>query len=120
MSYMQPEALGWRPLLQSWLQQLPPSFTAADAKPPLNADGSEPTEGASAAFAAAAYAKSTAAMYSTLFDWLIDPALSVLRTQCRCGIALNDVSLVAGTLRLLRAFLDQLDEASEEEGCVCV
>eukprot|EP00906_Rhabdomonas_costata_P002297 RCo003671 len=89
MIYLEPEAMGWRPLFQSWLQALPEQWAASPK---------------------------AAEILKTLFEWLIDPSLEFTRKQCKKTMAsVNDVTLVAGTLKLLRTFLADPREATTGE-----
>eukprot|EP01012_Entosiphon_sulcatum_P032727 TRINITY_DN4157_c0_g1_i1.p1 TRINITY_DN4157_c0_g1~~TRINITY_DN4157_c0_g1_i1.p1 ORF type:complete len:4195 (-),score=848.52 TRINITY_DN4157_c0_g1_i1:38-11479(-) len=84
MIYMEPDALGWRPLFTSWLNTLPENVKSAE-KP--------------------------IALLRVLFEWLIDPALEFVKKQCKRVMNLmNDVTLVAAMLKLLRTFLVSFEE----------
>lgn len=84
MIYVEPNAMGWRPLTTSWLNRLP--GTLADN------GGREVLE--------------------SLMDWLFDPSLNFIRLQCRQMIPVSEMCRVQSTLRFLEALIFGL--ASEE------
>eukprot|EP00955_Chlamydomonas_euryale_P005823 62050-Chlamydomonas_euryale.AAC.1 len=85
MVYVQPDLLGWRPVMTSWLSTLPAGVTNAHK-----------------------------ACITSLFDWLVPPALRVATKMLRQPQAMQDINLVVSLMRLLTAHLDDFaDPASE-------
>jgi len=77
MVYMEPSQLGWRPLLASWLEALPPTVSETDKT-----------------------------LLQDLFEWLVEPCLFFVRKSCRAPVPAQDINLVQGLMRLLLAHLD--------------
>jgi hypothetical protein len=77
MVYMEPHSLGWEPLMESWLQQLPP-----------NVDQSQKD------------------LLLALFAWFLDPILWYLRKDCRSPVPTMDIMLARACMRLIEAHLD--------------
>ena len=59
MIYLEPTTLGWRPIMKSWIHQLPPVLTK---------DNSE--------------------LIVDLFEWLVDPCLRFVHKNCKVCIKL--------------------------------
>eukprot|EP00667_Euglena_gracilis_P000033 EG_transcript_33 len=95
MIYMEPEALGWRPLFRSWLNTLPDSLKAS----PL-----------------------AGSLLTTLFEQFVDPALEFSKQKCKRTMSpVNDVTVIAGMLRLLGTFMPDVakprgGDSTEEDG----
>lgn len=69
---------GWRPVLLSWLEALPPAFPDGHKEALLR-----------------------------LFDWLVPPCLRLVAKQLPAVLRMVDINLVASTMRLLDAHLDE-------------
>eukprot|EP00775_Hariotina_reticulata_P006671 gene6671-6895_t len=83
MVYVQPDLLGWRPVVQSWLAELPASITEAHK-----------------------------AQLLALFDWLIPPCLRVAMKQTKAVLPMVDINLVCSCMRLLDCHLDEFKTQS--------
>jgi dynein heavy chain len=78
MVYVQPDLLGWRPVVQSWLTALPSGITPA-----------------------------CKAQLLALFDWLIPPCLRVAMKQTKAVLPMVDINLVCSCMKLLDSHLDE-------------
>ncbi|GLC77190.1 hypothetical protein PLESTF_001896200 [Pleodorina starrii] len=76
MVYMQPSLLGWRPVVQSWMNALPP-VVPQDLKDHLN----------------------------MLLEWLLPPCLRLVGKDCVQPVACQDINMVTSLTRLLQALL---------------
>jgi len=77
MVYMEPHQLGWKPLMVSWLQNLPPNVDKAQK------DSLE-----------------------VLFNWFLDPILWYLRRDCRSPVPTMDIMLARACMRMIEAHMD--------------
>jgi len=82
MVYVQPDLLGWRPVLDSWLHALPAGFTEKHKE-----------------------------QLSALFDWLMPPCLRIALKLVRAPLPMQDINLAASCMRLLEAHLDDFLKA---------
>eukprot|EP00878_Enallax_costatus_P023702 GHUV01025236.1.p1 GENE.GHUV01025236.1~~GHUV01025236.1.p1 ORF type:complete len:118 (-),score=27.73 GHUV01025236.1:702-1055(-) len=78
MVYVQPDLLGWRPVLMSWLAALPPSISEAHKSQVL-----------------------------ALFDWLVPPCLRIATKLAKAVLPMVDINLVCSCMRLLDSHLDE-------------
>lgn len=85
MVYMEPNQLGWRPLLVSWLATLP-----------------------------AAIEETQRQLLTELFDWMLDPVLWYLRRTCRSPVPTTDIMLARGVMRLIEAHCDSWCDTPEQ------
>ncbi|GIL46228.1 hypothetical protein Vafri_3260 [Volvox africanus] len=76
MVYMQPSLLGWRPVVQSWMNTLPAVVTQ-EIKEHLN----------------------------NLLEWLIPPCLRLVGKDCVQPVACQDINMTMSLTRLLQALL---------------
>jgi len=76
MVYQQPESLGWRCMVVSWLNTLPPGFDDKARK-----------------------------RLETLVDWLVPPALRVVRSECTQYVPSADSAMLRNLLSLFDALL---------------
>lgn len=77
MIYVEPLALGWRPLATSWLDSLPESMTLGEGRKALQ----------------------------DLFDWLFDPCLEFIQANCRQLIPISAMCSIKSTLDFLSALI---------------
>ncbi|XP_067302544.1 dynein axonemal heavy chain 12 [Pseudorasbora parva] len=77
MIYMEPSQLGWSPLVLSWMRTLPEPLQAED----------------------------NSTLLQQLFEWLLPPALALLRKQCREVITTSNSNTVASLARLFEMLL---------------
>ncbi|VDO03290.1 unnamed protein product [Rodentolepis nana] len=87
MIYVEPMAMGWRPLATSWLDRLPESVSANNGRQELQ----------------------------DLFEWLFDPCLEFIDSNCRQLIAISAMCRVKSTLDFIHALIN---EPANEEGAV--
>ena len=85
MIYVEPMALGWRALTVSWLDSLPESVTLGDGRQILQ----------------------------DMFDWLFDPCLDFIRTNCRQLIPISPMCSVKSTLDFLEALISEAANADD-------
>ncbi|KAJ3188443.1 Dynein heavy chain 3, axonemal [Gaertneriomyces sp. JEL0708] len=78
MIYMEPDALGWRPLMVSWITAMPPSV------------GPEQRQ-----------------LLEALFDWIVPPALAFVQAQCREFAATSYISKVVSLMTLISCQMDE-------------
>ncbi|NXH14929.1 DYH12 protein, partial [Bucco capensis] len=77
MIYLEPSQLGWRPLVTSWLSQLPE---------PLNLEGHQ-------------------ALLQELFDWLIPPTLKLRQKECKELIPTSNINVVVALTRIFEMLI---------------
>ncbi|KAM9343831.1 dynein axonemal heavy chain 12-like [Pholidichthys leucotaenia] len=77
MIYMEPSQLGWKPLVTSWMNSLPDVLQSPDNR----------------------------SLLEELFHWLLPPALTMLRRQCREVVSTNDSNTVVSLCRLFDMLL---------------
>ncbi|XP_043080221.1 dynein axonemal heavy chain 12 [Puntigrus tetrazona] len=77
MIYMEPSQLGWTPLVLSWMRTLPDPLQSQD----------------------------NSALLQQLFEWLLPPALVLLRKQCREVIPTSNSNSVVSLTRLFEMLL---------------
>ncbi|XP_053545345.1 dynein axonemal heavy chain 12 [Bombina bombina] len=82
MIYLEPQQLGWMPLVQSWLYTLPQALRA----------------------------KEHLALLDGLFQWLIQPSLRFLRKQCKELVSTSDSNVVVSLTRLFGMLLFDIVE----------
>ncbi|KAH6601980.1 hypothetical protein BASA61_001578 [Batrachochytrium salamandrivorans] len=88
MIYMDPDSLGWHPIMLSWLNTLPLGVS-----------------------------DSHKSFISQLFDWIVPPCLEFVDKQCREVIGTSKISMVVALMTLVACQLDDFmaDEKSMEE-----
>ncbi|KNC96829.1 uncharacterized protein SPPG_07663 [Spizellomyces punctatus DAOM BR117] len=88
MIYMEPDALGWRPLMVSWIATMPPSL------------GPEQKQ-----------------LLESLFDWVVPPTLEFVRTSCREFVPTSPINLVVSLMTLISCQMDEFsaEKKSPEE-----
>jgi dynein heavy chain len=84
MVYVQPSLLGWRPVMQSWLDTLP-AGVAPEHKEQITA----------------------------LFDWLVPPCLRVATKICKMPQPMQEINLAQSLMRLLDSLLDEFKDAGK-------
>ena len=84
MVYMEPEQLGWKPLMHSWLATLPPRI-------------GEPEK----------------AHLIEHFDWILDPCLWYVRRECKKPVPTQEIQLAVAVMRMLAAHMDVWKEDAE-------
>ena len=72
MVYMEPESLGWRPLLESWLPTLPEDHWGPAEKH----------------------------VVEQLFDWMLPPVMRVVRKECQTYIPISDINMAVSLMRI--------------------
>ncbi|KAI8927547.1 dynein heavy chain and region D6 of dynein motor-domain-containing protein [Entophlyctis helioformis] len=77
MIYMEPDSLGWRPLMQSWLNTLP--------------HGVKPDH---------------KSLILTLFDWVVPPCLEFVNTSCREMVGTSNINMAVALMNLITCQLD--------------
>ncbi|XP_065142099.1 dynein axonemal heavy chain 12-like [Paramisgurnus dabryanus] len=77
MIYMEPSQLGWSPLVQSWMKTLPDPLQTPD----------------------------NSLLLQQLFEWLLPPALNLLRKHCREVIPTSNSNTVVSLTRLFEILL---------------
>ncbi|KAL3319619.1 hypothetical protein Ciccas_001702 [Cichlidogyrus casuarinus] len=87
MIYLEPSALGWRPIWDSWLKGAPASITESECGEHLTLS----------------------------VNWLVDPCLHFLRHRCKEMIQTSDTNLVVSTLGFVEmlVFEEALSEDAE-------
>lgn len=78
MVYVQPDLLGWRPVMLSWLAALPAGITEAQK-----------------------------AQMLALADWLVPPCLRAATKLMKAVLPMVDINLVCSLMRLLESHLDE-------------
>lgn len=76
MIYLEPSALGWDPILKSWLNTLPES-----------------------------YGKDFSKLVDALFQWIVPPCLTFVRKQCKVRDKNNAVYDIQYTQQKMNVFL---------------
>ncbi|KAI7794029.1 dynein axonemal heavy chain 12 [Triplophysa rosa] len=79
MIYLEPSQLGWTPLVQSWMKTLPEPLQTPD----------------------------NSTLLQQLFDWLLPPALNLLRKHCREVIPTSNSNTVVSLTRLFEILLSE-------------
>ncbi|XP_066529410.1 dynein axonemal heavy chain 12 [Hoplias malabaricus] len=79
MIYMEPTQLGWRPLVESWLNTLPQPLQTQE----------------------------NSTLLLELFDWLVPPSLRMLRKNCREVVSTTNSSTVVSLTRILGMLLTE-------------
>jgi dynein heavy chain len=74
MIYLEPQNLGWRCLMISWLKTLPAGIDDKAKK-----------------------------RLETLFDWLVSPCLRYIQTECQNYININEISLVKNLMNIFES-----------------
>ncbi|KAI9093996.1 dynein heavy chain, N-terminal region 2-domain-containing protein, partial [Phlyctochytrium arcticum] len=83
MIYMEPDSLGWRPLMVSWLATVPSSL------------GPEQKQ-----------------LLETLFDWIVPPCLEFVRKDCREFVVTSPINLVVSLMTLITCQMDEFGGAA--------
>ena len=81
MVYVQPSLLGWRPPVESWMNNLPPGLTESHKEHIMN-----------------------------LFDWLVPPALRIVTKMCKMPVPLQEINLIMSLTRLLESLFDEFKD----------
>ncbi|XP_028438243.1 dynein heavy chain 12, axonemal isoform X1 [Perca flavescens] len=79
MIYMEPSQLGWKPLVISWMNNLPDALQSADNR----------------------------SLLLELFDWLLPPAFRMLRKHCREVVSTSNSNTVVSLCRLFEMLLTE-------------
>ncbi|XP_067384444.1 dynein axonemal heavy chain 12 [Channa argus] len=79
MIYMEPSQLGWNPLVISWMNTLPDPLQSPDSR----------------------------SLLLELFNWLLPPALKMLRKQCREVVSTSNSNTVMSLCRLFEMLLTE-------------
>uniref|UniRef100_A0A183SIA1 Dynein heavy chain 7, axonemal n=1 Tax=Schistocephalus solidus TaxID=70667 RepID=A0A183SIA1_SCHSO len=85
MIYMEPLALGWRPLAASWLDTMPEALATGGGRETLDC----------------------------LFEWAFDPCLDFVRLQCKQMIPVSPMSHIVSCLGFIEMMV--FDKAREED-----
>ncbi|OAJ37962.1 hypothetical protein BDEG_21931 [Batrachochytrium dendrobatidis JEL423] len=85
MIYMEPDALGWRPIMQSWLNSLP--------------EGIKPDQ---------------KSMLSSLFEWIVPACVSFTTTQCREVVGTSSINMAVTLMNLMSCQLDDFSGEPKE------
>lgn len=81
MIYVEPVVLGWRPILESWIQRLNPIWATNQDK-----------------------------IISELFHWLMDPCLEFIRKECRTTISAGQIHRVVSTMSIFQMLIENAIE----------
>ena len=76
MIYMEPRSIGWRPMFRSWMETQPDEL------------------------------KNEEKLITALFEWFVDPALQLVRKQCKEVLATQDMQLVRSLMYMFEMHLD--------------
>ena len=76
MIYMEPRSIGWRPMFKSWMETQPDEL------------------------------KNEEKLITALFEWFVDPALQLVRKQCKEVLATQDMQLVRSLMYMFEMHLD--------------
>ncbi|XP_031567893.1 dynein heavy chain 3, axonemal-like [Actinia tenebrosa] len=87
MIYMEPNQMGWRPLMESYMNTLPKVLT-----------------------------KEQRETIRLLFDWLVQPCLDFIRHECKFFILSSDMHLVLSFQRLYSCLMDEIEAQDHAEG----
>ena len=85
MVYMEPHSLGWEPLMESWVAQLPATIEKVQKQ-----------------------------ALTDLFAWFLDPILWYLRRECRSPVPTMDIMLARALMRMIASHLDQWIDKPDE------
>ncbi|KAJ3098250.1 Dynein heavy chain 3, axonemal [Phlyctochytrium planicorne] len=85
MIYMEPNGLGWRPIMVSWLQTLPSGLTNDHKQ-----------------------------LIETLFDWIVPPSLEFIKNECREIVATSDINMAYSLMNLMTCQLDEYVDSKED------
>ena len=86
MIYLEPQQLGWRPLVASWLEQLPAHFSDA-----LRENINE------------------------LFETFVDPTIAYIRANCALLMPVDDMFMVSSLMRMFEAATAAFAEESNQK-----
>lgn len=87
MVYLEPHQLGWRPLLTSWIAQLP-TLLGQRAKTTITG----------------------------LFDWLMPVSLKFMKRECKEQTPTEDTNLAQACMRLMQSLMDEFVTREEDNG----
>ncbi|XP_028395151.1 dynein heavy chain 3, axonemal-like isoform X1 [Dendronephthya gigantea] len=87
MIYLEPHQLGWTPLLDSYMNTLPPSLS-----------------------------KEHRETIKSLFDWLMQPCLDFLRHECKFFVQTSPLHLTSSHMRLYTCLMDEISAQATAEG----
>ncbi|KAJ3092439.1 Dynein heavy chain 3, axonemal [Quaeritorhiza haematococci] len=86
MIYMEPDVLGWRPLMVSWLNTLPTSLT-----------------------------EEYRTLINILFDWVVPPCITFIQTECREFVSTSYINLAVALMNLMTCqYIDEFENESGE------
>lgn len=83
MIYMDPNQLGWRVFKDSYIQYELPQSLPKDARELIN----------------------------DLFEWMVDPCLEFLRTNCKFQLGTSSIHLTFSLMRLYSSLMDEIISA---------
>ncbi|XP_045466215.1 dynein axonemal heavy chain 7-like isoform X2 [Harmonia axyridis] len=86
MIYMEPVALGWGPMFNSWL-------TTCEAE----------------------WLKGRSAMVVQIFNWLVPPSLTFIKKHCVQYCNAGDIALVKNTMKLFEIFMDDAQKGIKKD-----
>lgn len=87
MIYLEPESLGWHPIMVSWLNTLP-AFASADLK----------------------------GFIQKLFEWAVPAALEFVRKECREFVPTSPINMVHSLMNLIFCQIDEFNGEKTVEG----
>ncbi|TPX59932.1 hypothetical protein PhCBS80983_g02164 [Powellomyces hirtus] len=86
MIYMEPDSLGWRPLMLSWMATVPSTL------------GPEQRQ-----------------LLESLFDWVVPPTLEFVRTETREFVAISPINLAVTLMSLISCQMDEFSADRKPE-----
>ena len=84
MVYMEPQSLGWRPVVMSWMKKLPPGVN-----------------------------KQNKELLNDMFERFIDPCLALVRKKVKELSPTTDTNLVYALMNLIDCQLDEFQDESK-------
>lgn len=85
MIYMEPDTLGWRPIMVSWLDTLPSAFDSESRS-----------------------------LIEALFDWIVPQTLQFVKKQCKEYVPTPTINMVSTLMNLMSCQFDELESSKEE------
>ncbi|KAI9354083.1 dynein heavy chain and region D6 of dynein motor-domain-containing protein [Zopfochytrium polystomum] len=84
MIYMEPNGLGWRPIITSWVKTLPSSMR-----------------------------QESKSLIEALFDWIVPPCLQFVRVECREFVTTSEINMAVALMNLMSCQIDEFSGGEE-------
>jgi dynein heavy chain, axonemal len=114
MVYLEPEKLGWQPLVTSWLNSLKPIIAEHSSSAATSTGDTATTANSNAVEQLFTLQSSERQLVQELVDWLVEPCLAFIRKEYTLEMSPTcDTNLVQSLINILECMLAQAFSSSD-------